>query len=82
MRFDRKGRTDIIYKGETLSNLIDNAFKKYFCLNDSEYEFILVNLTEEEFELATKGRLSFAEKRILVLFVEKYLCIYRSLCSL
>lgn len=51
-RFERKKRTDIIYKGQGgLGDIFDDAIKGTWYITDEEYDFIIEDATDEELDL-------------------------------
>jgi hypothetical protein len=50
-RLQRKNRTDVVYKSGGVFDLIDNAVKKLWRINDEEYDYIIDNLTDDELSL-------------------------------
>jgi len=48
-RFERKNRTDIVYKAcEGITDAIDNMFKEVWRINDDELDNLCKTLTDEE----------------------------------
>lgn len=51
-RFERKNRTDIIYKGcGGLTDAFDDVVKDMWRINDAEYDFISETATDEELDM-------------------------------
>ena len=48
-RFERKNRTDIVYKGcGGITDAFDDMFKRLWRINDDEYDYLCETLTDEE----------------------------------
>lgn len=75
-RLSRRNRTEedlgLLNSGGML-DVIDNAVKAAFRINDKEYDFLADKLTNEEMELFLNENRSFSEKRKTLMMLEKYL---------
>lgn len=50
-RFERKNRTDIVYKERGgITDLIDDMYKSLWRINDEEYDYLCETLTDEELD--------------------------------
>ena len=48
-RFERKNRTDIVYKGcGCITDAFDDMYKQLWRINDDEYDYLCETLTDEE----------------------------------
>jgi hypothetical protein len=48
-RFERKNRTDIVYKAcGGITDAFDNMFKEVWRINDDEFDYLCKTLTDEE----------------------------------
>lgn len=48
-RFERKNRTDIVYKGcGSITDAFDDMYKQLWRINDEEYDYLCKTLTDEE----------------------------------
>jgi hypothetical protein len=48
-RFERKNRTDIVYKGfGAITDAFDDMYKQLWRINDEEYNYLCETLTDEE----------------------------------
>ena len=48
-RFERKNRTDIVYKGcGGITDAFDDMYKQLWRINDDEYDYLCENLSDEE----------------------------------
>lgn len=76
-RFERKNRTDIIYKTGGFLDLIDNAVKEKWRINDEEYDYLLGNMTDDELsfllldKIVTWSQVKFIIKKINNLLEKK-----------
>jgi hypothetical protein len=53
-RFERKNRTDIIYKGcGGITDAFDDMYKQLWRINDDEYDYLCETLTDEELKTIT-----------------------------
>lgn len=73
-RIQRRNRNDLnlISKGGVF-DLFDNTVKQTFRINDLEYDYICEHISDEELDLLVKDNLTLAEKRELLLTLDKYL---------
>lgn len=75
-RLSRKNRTnrecDIKSSG-WITDLLDNVVKETWRINDQEYDFILERMTDSEMDLFLKENPTFAEKRKMIILVERLL---------
>lgn len=75
-RLSRKNRTNkdcgIKNKGG-ITDLIDNAMKSAWRINDREYDFLLERMTDSEISLFLTETPTFTEKRKMVNLVERLL---------
>jgi hypothetical protein len=55
-----------------ISELFDNYFKTNMRITDKEYDHICEIATDEEMEVLAQERLSFSEKRRLLVFLKKH----------
>ena len=55
-----------------ISDLLDNYFKTNMRITNSEYDHICEIATDEEMEVLAQERLSFSEKRRLLVFLKKH----------
>ena len=55
-----------------ISALFDNYFKTNMRITDKEYDYICEIATDEEMEVLAQERLSFSEKRRLLVFLKKH----------
>lgn len=81
-RAKRRNRTceDLGIKNEGgMLDLVDNAVKESFRINDDEYDFLAKNITKKESEIILSQNLSFTQKRECLLIVEKHLTNYYNL---
>jgi hypothetical protein len=55
-RFERKNRTDIVYKNcGGITDAFDNMYKQLWRINDDEYDYLCETLTDEElFDITPK----------------------------
>lgn len=79
-RLSRKNRTNsecgIKNKGG-ITDLIDNAIKSAWRINDKEYDFLLERMTDEQMtyflDMMDSKSLSFSERRNFLIMVDKLL---------
>lgn len=55
-----------------ISALFDNYFKTNMRITDKEYDYICEVATDEEMEVLAQERLSFSEKRRLMVFLKRH----------
>jgi hypothetical protein len=55
-----------------ISALFDNYFKTNMRITDKEYDYICEIVTDEEMEVLAQERLSFSEKRRLMVFLKRH----------
>lgn len=55
-----------------ISALFDNYFKTNMRITDKEYDYICEIATDEEMEVLAQERLSFSEKRRLMVFLKRH----------
>lgn len=79
-RLSRKNRTNselgIKNKG-AITDLIDNAIKSTWRINDKEYDFLLDRMTDEEMhnfiDIVQSESSTFSEKKKMIILVERLL---------
>jgi hypothetical protein len=59
-------------KKYSIFSYVDNVMMSTFKINDSEYDFICENATDEELNLLMEEKYTFAQKRQVVAMVKKY----------
>jgi hypothetical protein len=57
-------------------DLFDNAIKEIYRITDDEYDYLADNMNNYEISLFVKENPSFAEKKTLLVIMEKYLTEY------
>jgi hypothetical protein len=73
-REDRKKRTDIKYKGcGGIPDLIDNATKEIWYINDDELDYICEHATDDELYLFTGGDGSITDLKKALSIVDELL---------
>ena len=75
-RLKRKNRTSkdlgLSSKGG-LSDLVDNAIKSTYRINDEEYDFICQNATEEDLDFLLNEKPNMSEKKMAIKILNKHL---------
>jgi len=71
-RLSRKNR-QLELKGGGLLDLMDNYIKKLWRIDDIELDRIFEKMSDEDLEFFIKDGYTFAEKRVLLLLIEKYI---------
>lgn len=75
-RLVRKNRTDIIYQNRGgILDAFDDALKGTWYINDSEYDYIAENATDEELDMIV-GCETFSEKKKALIVVDSLLTKY------
>jgi hypothetical protein len=75
-RLERRNITykDIGYKSSGgLGDLIDNAVKVAFRINDEEYDYFCEKMSDEEIDFILNEKFTFSELRKLSGLIDKYL---------
>jgi len=78
-RLKRKNRNDIILKTGPITNLLDNAIKMLWLINDEEFNFIVdeTNDNDQQIRLLTYyGEITFSEKKKALKIVDDLLKKY------
>ncbi len=71
-RLSRKNR-QLELNGGGLLDLMDNYIKKLWRIDDIELDRIFSKMSDEDLEFFIKDGYTFAEKRVLLLLIEKYI---------
>lgn len=71
-RLSRKNR-QLELNGRGLLDLMDNYIKKLWRIDDIELDRIFEKMSDEDLEFFIKDGYTFAEKRVLLLLIEKYI---------
>jgi hypothetical protein len=75
-RLSRKNRTNSecgIKSSGGITDLFDNMVKSLWRIDDEEYDFIIERMTDSEMDLFLKESPTFAEKRKMIILVERLL---------
>jgi hypothetical protein len=72
-RLNRKKRTYDDLSSGGIFDLVDNIIKSSFRITDQEYDYIIEHVSDLELEFLTKKKLTFSEKRELIMILNKYL---------
>jgi hypothetical protein len=75
-RLSRKNRTNYecdIKSSGGVTDLFDNMIKSLWRIDDEEYDFIIERMTDSEMDLFLKENPTFAEKRKMIILVERLL---------
>jgi hypothetical protein len=69
-RFERKNRTDIVYKGcGGITDVFDNMYKQLWRINDEQYDYLCEKLTDEELSEITPEFKSISQIKKAILIV-------------
>lgn len=76
-RFSRKNRTDIKYNNETLTDVLDNNWKRMWRINDDELNYIAEHASDDEINyfLGDESSITYLKKGIEIvnrLLEQKY----------
>ncbi len=75
-RLSRKNRTNSecgIKSSGGITDLFDNMVKSLWRIDDEEYDFIIERMTDSEMDLFLKENPTFAERRKMIILVERLL---------
>lgn len=80
-RLSRKNRTphDLGIKSHGgLNDAFDDAIKEFFRINDSEYDFIAENISDEDSFIFLKTPKTYFEKKEIIKIINKYIDLYNN----
>ena len=81
IRLDRKVgfTTNGIMGGTGIAGLLDSTIMETFRITDEEYDYLCEHMSDSEMNSFISGDLSFGDRRMLVIMLDKYIKKYNNI---